>query len=89
MLFFAGHGMQLNGLQVIVINEFDKVKKFYKLYNAENKIRYFSKKFTNCYFVGIFACCREICDLLNKHTGCISAQEYEKMIKNEETKQKE
>ena len=42
-MFFACHGMNLNGTQQIVINEFDAKLQFYKIYDAENKIRLFSK----------------------------------------------
>ena len=74
MLFFAGHGMQKDGLQVIVVNEFDKQNCFYKLYQAEMWIRKLSDEFNNCYFVSLFACCREIFRF-NKHTNCISLQD--------------
>ena len=36
---FAGHGLLADGGQAIVLNEFDKKKKFYKLFTAEKNIR--------------------------------------------------
>ena len=82
MQFFAGHGMQRDGLQVIVVNEFDPYGKFYKLYRAEQRIRYSSETFNNCYFIGIFACCREIFKAL-KHANCISKEENERKIQED------
>ena len=82
MQFFAGHGMQKDGLQVIVVNEFDPYGNFYKPYRAEQRIRYCSEHFNNCYFIGIFACCREIFKAL-KHANCISKEEHEKKIQQE------
>ena len=35
-MFFASHGMAYESTQHIVLNEFDKINKFYKLYAAEN-----------------------------------------------------
>ena len=72
LMFFACHGMSKYGTQHIVLNEFDGRMYFYKLYDAENKIRLFSKLFKNCYFISIFACCRELF-FPHKHTNCVSA----------------
>ena len=78
-MFFACHGMSLNGTQQIVLNEFDAKMQFYKIYDVENKIRLFSKLFKNCYFVSVFACCREIF-LPHKHTDCVEAKSIEEAI---------
>ena len=72
MLFFASHGMAFESTQHIVLNEYDEKKKFYRLYAAENQIRYFSELYKNCYFISIFACCREIF-MPKKHNNCIAA----------------
>ena len=58
---FAGHGILKDGEQHLVLNELDKKQGFYKLLNAESYIRRFSEACnTNSYFIGIFACCREL-----------------------------
>ena len=57
---FAGHGMQENGTQVVVINEYDKETRFYRLWKIENMIRTFARMFPNSFHLAFFACCREI-----------------------------
>ena len=52
--------MQMDGEQVLVINEFNKRTGFYQIWNAEADIRTMAKKHPNTFSVGIFACCREI-----------------------------
>ena len=39
LVLFAGHGMINDGRQVLLVNEFDKSKTFYKLIGAEENIR--------------------------------------------------
>ena len=70
--FFASHGIAFESTQWIVLNQFDSLKEFYKLYGAENQIRLASRMFLNCYFITIFACCREIFSA-KTHTNCIAA----------------
>ena len=57
---FAGHGMQVDGEQVLLINQLNTKKGFYEWWAAEYDIRRLAKKFPNTYLVAIFACCREI-----------------------------
>ena len=57
---FAGHGMQIDGEQVLLVNQFSVRNGFYEWWAAESDIRRMAKKFSNTYLVGIFACCREI-----------------------------
>ena len=71
-MFFASHGMAFESTQHIVLNEYDQKKKFYKLFAAENSIRYLSNKYMNCYYISIFACCREIW-MAKKHADCVGA----------------
>ena len=75
---FACHGIQKEGSQSIVINEFDPEAEFYRLWPAEADIRQWSEKFHNTYHVGLFACCREIHDPA-KHRGCIGGNYQELM----------
>ena len=72
LLFFACHGMSKNSMQWVVLNEYDTKTEFYKLHNAEEKIRVYSKNYMNCYFISLFACCREIF-AAKKHRNCIAA----------------
>ena len=60
VLFLAGHGMLKEGMQWLLLNQFDKNIGFYKMYATESEIRKWSKMLMNCYFVALFACCREI-----------------------------
>lgn len=57
---FAGHGMILNGGQVVLTNNYDPKCKFYEFILVEMRIRLCSKNLTNVYFIALFACCREI-----------------------------
>ena len=43
-------------------NEYDEHEQFYKLLDAEHKLRSLSDSYTNGYFITIFACCRELYD---------------------------
>ena len=92
-MFFASHGMAHESTQHIVLNEFNSKKDFYKLYAAEQQIRYLSKLFMNCYYISVFACCREIW-LAKKHANCVGANSLEEAQQkidkvNEEHKKKE
>ena len=58
MFLFAGHGLQKDGQQVMLYNEYDPKTRFYKLFRAELKLRIFAEIYQNSYIVGIFACCR-------------------------------
>ena len=57
---YAGHGMSFEARQVILINQFDSIKKFYKFVPAEIEIRNLAKLYRQTYHFCIFACCREI-----------------------------
>ena len=62
-LLFAGHGILKDGMQHLVLNEFDEQTGFYKLFNAEDYVRRLSTAFClNSYFICLFACCRELYD---------------------------
>ena len=39
---FASHGIQENGSQGVVVNEFDKDAQFYQIWKAESMIRVFA-----------------------------------------------
>ena len=59
---FAGHGILKDGQQQILINEYDKKSGFYKLFMAEERLRAYARVYSNCYSVGVFACCRQLYD---------------------------
>ena len=59
MFLFAGHGVLIDGMQNVLYNEYDKVKKYYKVFAAEKKLRSWAEVFPNSYIVSIFACCRQ------------------------------
>ena len=60
MYVFACHGIQMDGRQMVVINAYDKRTTFYKMVPAEHDIREGAKKNKNAFYIGTFACCREI-----------------------------
>ena len=80
----AGHGMQMDGEQVLVINACNERIGFYDWWNVESDIRRMAKKYPNTYSVAIFACCREIyrptkhCGLFGGST--VAAYEYFKKV---------
>ena len=73
---FAGHGIQSDGQQYLIVNEFVKRNGFYRMWNTEYDIRVMAKKFPNTYHVAAYACCREIYST-KKHTGHIGGTEDE------------
>ena len=68
---FASHGMIFNGRQVILLNEFDSARGFYKIFGVEEIIRLLAQKYPNAYLAVIYACCREIF-MVAHHSGGIS-----------------
>ena len=52
--------MLMEGNQVLVLNEWDKGQGFYRLFQAEKRLRMLADSYENCYVIGIFACCRQI-----------------------------
>ena len=73
---FASHGIQENGSQGVVVNEFDKKTQYYKIWKVEAMIRLFAKLFPNSYHLSFFACCREVYDPF-RHTGCVGGTQEE------------
>ena len=71
---FASHGMIQDGRQVILLNQFDKSKGFYKILGVEEDMRKKAAQFSNAYLITIFACCREIF-LVAQHSGGISREQ--------------
>ena len=63
----AGHGMQVGGQQVLLLNEFKNG--FYAWFAVEGTIRVRAEFYSNIYQIGIFACCREIHGSKD-HYGC-------------------
>ena len=72
IFLFAGHGLQKDGMQEMLYNEFDTRNCFYKLFRAEVKLRSFAEIFQNAYVIGIFACCRQTFDHTWMIGQCIS-----------------
>jgi len=59
MQFFAGHGMTLNGEQVLLGNEYDERTEWYKFLRVEQSVRTAANFNAHVYFFTVFACCRE------------------------------
>ena len=57
---FACHGVQANGMQAVVVNEYNQRLRYYKLWYVENMIRKFARSHPNSFHLSIFACCREV-----------------------------
>ena len=71
ILLFAGHGILKDGMQTLVLNEYDQKSGFYKLFKAEDTVRKLSYALNlNSYFICCFACCRELFDP-DTMKGCI------------------
>lgn len=43
IFLFAGHGLQKDGMQAMLYNEYDKSTGFYKLFRAEQKLRSYAE----------------------------------------------
>ena len=67
----AGHGMCKDGSQWILINEISR-EGFYKMLSVEKNIRTWSDANSNCYFIALFAGCREV-HQHKYHINCIGA----------------
>ena len=76
IFFFACHGMAWQSMQQILVNEFDDKRGFYKLFGIESTVRTLSEHCKNCYFVCIFACCRELYSPQD-HSNCVGALSIE------------
>jgi hypothetical protein len=57
---FAGHGLDRDGAVSLIVDEFDARSKFYKLCNAESKVKAQAAKHNHSMHLAFFACCREI-----------------------------
>ena len=79
MFALAGHGIQLDGRQTILINEFDKRSGFYKMWSIETNIRNWASRNTNTYIIGLFACCREIFST-KRHCGLFGGTEQQACV---------
>ena len=55
----AGHGIQRDGTQWILTNEFCKETEFYMMYGAEKTLRTFAETYSNSLSIGFFVCCRQ------------------------------
>ena len=60
VLAMAGHGMQMDGRQIVLVNTFNRKRNFYEFWPVEADVRDISGKYRNSYVVALFACCREI-----------------------------
>ena len=56
---FSANGLQVNGMQSIMFNDYDEENKFYRLFEAENLLRELSNEFSNLYQIGIFTSSRK------------------------------
>ena len=64
---FAGHGLDVEGIQSVAINEFEEKKQFYRLNLAEGRIKTLARKHKHSYHVVVFSCCREVYSPSMKH----------------------
>ena len=64
---------------MVVINDWEKRTTFYKMWPAEADIRDLAKKNNNAYFIGIFACCREIYNP-KTHRGLFGGTEIQAIV---------
>ena len=71
IFLFAGHGIIKDGMQCLVLNEYDPQTKFYKLLRVEEKIRLYGAAFQNSYNIAIFACCRDVWDHNKMFDTCV------------------
>ena len=62
MYVFTGHGMNVKGQQVLLLNEFDQASNWYKMLNVEAKIKFIAQMYPNSYQLAFFSCDREIYD---------------------------
>jgi len=56
----AGHGFCFRGMQVVINNHFSPTTSYYERLEVESKVREFSPKFPNLFFLHVSACCRSI-----------------------------
>ena len=77
ILLFAGHGILKQGVQNIVLNEFNPKDGFYKMHAIEGVIRAWANMLQNAYFITIFACCRQTYDW-NTMKGYFDAEQVYK-----------
>ena len=55
---FAGHGIVKDGMQSMLLNQFDSETKFYKMLAAEGMVRDLANRYPNAYMLAIFSSCR-------------------------------
>jgi len=60
LVFCAGHGYCVDGLQCLAANTYSASDNFYEMVNFEQRIRLSASKNPRAYFLCNFACCREI-----------------------------
>ena len=60
VIFCASHGFMKDGLQTLVMNQFDPSRNYFDLIPVEFDVRSESEKFPNIYSLVHYACCREI-----------------------------
>ena len=74
----------MNGLQTVIVNQYCRKTRYYKLWHVENHIRQLARKYPSSFHVGIFACCREV---LENKTDCYEGP-YDKALAkyNDDTK---
>ena len=59
VFMFTGRGLVKDSVTELVLNEYDRSSKFYKLFKAESMIRELSTHNSNAYIVAVFACKRQ------------------------------
>ena len=49
----------MDGMQTLLLNEYEPEMKFLKHFKAEERIRELENKYQNTYSISLFACCRQ------------------------------
>ena len=58
MVVCAGHGMIIDNMQGLILNEYDEPQKFHKVFRIEAAAREIANKYHNSYVIGLFTCTR-------------------------------
>ena len=74
LFLFAGHNVIVDGMQALLLNEFDHSRRCHKILHAEAIVREFSEKFMNSYIITIFENYSTLVDVQQILGKCISKQ---------------
>ena len=81
--------MQIEGHQVILYNEFDRTKGFFKKFALERKMRSWAELYHNAYTICIYSCNRDIYSPEKYNFTCTGQNEKESKLLEIESKLKD